>query len=57
MALFIGGLTAMVATVTIGKLGAEVSARNFYGILRVMAREDGEWALSRTAARPHPAWV
>ncbi len=41
MALLIGGLTALVATVTNGKQGAVVSARNFYGILRVMAREDG----------------
>jgi spermidine synthase len=40
MALLIGGFTAMVATVTSGKLGVEVSARNFYGILRVTARED-----------------
>ena len=29
------------ATMTTGKQGAVVSARNFYGILRVMAREDG----------------
>lgn len=41
MALLIGGLTALTATVTSGKQGAVVSARNFYGILRVMAREDG----------------
>jgi hypothetical protein len=41
MALLIGGLTAFVASVTSGKQGAVVSARNFYGILRVMAREDG----------------
>lgn len=41
MALLIGGLTALVAAVTTGKEGAVVSARNFYGILRVMAREDG----------------
>ncbi len=41
MALLIGGLTAIVATVTSSKQGAVVSARNFYGILRVMAREDG----------------
>ncbi len=40
MALLIGGFTALVATVTTGKLGAVASARNFYGILRVMARED-----------------
>jgi hypothetical protein len=40
MALLIGGLTATVATATNGKQGALVSARNFYGILRVMARED-----------------
>ena len=41
MALLIGGTTALTATVTTGKQGAIVSARNFYGILRVMAREDG----------------
>jgi hypothetical protein len=40
MALLIGGLTAAVATVTGGKEGAVASARNFYGILRVMARQD-----------------
>jgi spermidine synthase len=40
MALLMGGATAIVATVTIGNLGAVASARNFYGILRVMARED-----------------
>jgi len=40
MALLIGGFTAIVATMTTGKLGAVVSVRNFYGILRVMARED-----------------
>jgi hypothetical protein len=40
MALLLGGFTAIVATTTTGKRGALVSARNFYGILRVMARED-----------------
>jgi hypothetical protein len=40
MALLIGGFTALAATVTTGKQGAVVSTRNFYGILRVMARED-----------------
>ncbi len=40
MALLIGGFTAIAAIMTTGKLGAVVSARNFYGILRVMARED-----------------
>jgi hypothetical protein len=40
MALLIGGFAALAATVTTGKLGAVASARNFYGILRVMARED-----------------
>jgi len=40
MALLIGGFTAIVAAVTTGKLGAELSARNFYGLLRVVARED-----------------
>ncbi len=40
MALMIGGVTAITATVSTGKQGALVSARNFYGILRVMARED-----------------
>lgn len=41
MALLIGGLTAIVAATTNGKQGAVMSARNFYGILRVMSREDG----------------
>jgi len=41
MALLIGGFTAIAATATSGKQGAVVSARNFYGILRVRAREDG----------------
>jgi hypothetical protein len=40
MALLIGGVTAITATVTTSKQGAVASARNFYGILRVMARED-----------------
>jgi hypothetical protein len=40
MALLIGGITALVAASTSGKEGAVASARNFYGILRVMARED-----------------
>src|SRR6202044_3869176 len=40
MALLIGGTTAITATVTSSKQGAVASARNFYGILRVMARED-----------------
>lgn len=40
MALLIGGLTAIVATTTGGKQGAVASARNFYGILRVMERQD-----------------
>jgi hypothetical protein len=40
MALLIGGLTAIVATAANSKQGAVLSARNFYGILRVMARED-----------------
>jgi hypothetical protein len=40
MALLIGALTAIVASTTGGKQGAVASARNFYGILRVMARED-----------------
>jgi hypothetical protein len=40
MALLIGGLTAMVATATGGKQGALATARNFYGILRVMERVD-----------------
>ncbi len=40
MALLIGGLTAMVAGVTGGNQGAVASARNFYGILRVMERKD-----------------
>jgi hypothetical protein len=40
MALLIGGLTAMVATVAGGKQGALASVRNFYGILRVTQRMD-----------------
>lgn len=40
MALMIGGLTALVAAVTGARQGAEASARNFYGILRVMERAD-----------------
>ena len=41
MALLIGGFTAIAATVTGGRQGAVATVRNFYGILRVMAREDG----------------
>jgi spermidine synthase len=44
MALLIGGFTAIAATVTTGRQGAVVTARNFYGILRVMAREDSNGA-------------
>jgi len=44
MALLIGGFTAIAATVTGGRQGAVATARNFYGILRVMAREDGNGA-------------
>jgi hypothetical protein len=44
MALLIGGMTAFVATFTGGKQGAVTSARNFYGILRVMARQDDNGA-------------
>ncbi len=40
MALLIGGLTAMVGMGTAGKQGAVASARNFYGILRVMEQKD-----------------
>ncbi len=40
MALLIGGFTAIAATVTGGRQGAIASARNFYGILRVMARDE-----------------
>jgi hypothetical protein len=40
MALLIGGLTAIVATAAGGKPGALASVRNFYGILRVMERQD-----------------
>jgi spermidine synthase len=40
MALLLGGFTAIVATMTSGKLGAVASARNFYGILRVVERVD-----------------
>ncbi len=45
MALLLGGFTALVATTTTGKLGALVSARNFYGILRVTTREDSNGPL------------
>ena len=44
MALLLGGFTAIVATLTTGKLGVMVSARNFYGTLRVTAREDSNGA-------------
>jgi hypothetical protein len=44
MALLIGGLTAIVASGTGGKIGAAASARNFYGILRVMERFDDNGA-------------
>ena len=44
MALLIGGLTAIVAGMTAGKQAAVVSARNFYGILRVVQRQDGNGA-------------
>jgi hypothetical protein len=44
MALLIGGVTAIVATVTTSQAGAVASARNFYGILRVVAREDANGA-------------
>jgi hypothetical protein len=40
MALLIGSLTALAAVATGGKAGALGSARNFYGILRVMERQD-----------------
>lgn len=40
MALLIGGFTAVVAAVTAGNQGAIESARNFYGILRVMRHEN-----------------
>jgi hypothetical protein len=40
MALLIGGFTAIAATVTAGNQGALATTRNFYGILRVMPRED-----------------
>ena len=40
MALLIGGLTAIMAASTLSKQGAVASARNFYGILRVMERFD-----------------
>lgn len=44
MALLIGGFTAIAATVTAGNQGAVATARNFYGILRVMPREDSNGA-------------
>ena len=40
MALLLGGLTAVVATVTSSNQPAVVSKRNFYGILRVTAHTD-----------------
>jgi hypothetical protein len=40
MALLLGGLTAVIATTTGANQGAAASARNFYGILRVMDRFD-----------------
>lgn len=40
MALLIGGLTSIVATTSGAKQGAIATARNFYGILRVMERQD-----------------
>ncbi len=41
MALLIGGVAGIFAAASGGKRGPVVSARNFYGILRVMAGEDG----------------
>jgi hypothetical protein len=41
MALLIGGLSAMVATLGNAPPGTVASVRNFYGILRVTGREDG----------------
>jgi len=40
MALLLGGITAVVATVTNGNQSALASARNFYGILRVSKQAD-----------------
>ena len=40
MALLIGGLTAVVAAVTYGNQASVASARNFYGILRVVDQVD-----------------
>ncbi len=41
MALLFGGLTAMVAAATSGNQPALASARNFYGILRILEGNDG----------------
>jgi hypothetical protein len=45
MALLIGGLTGIAAAVTNGNQPAVASARNFYGILRVADRTDGNGLL------------
>ncbi len=44
MALLFGGLTAIMAAVTTGNQPSVASARNFYGILRVLDRSDGNGA-------------
>jgi len=41
MALLFGGFTAIMAAVTTGNQPSVASARNFYGILRVLERSDG----------------
>jgi hypothetical protein len=45
MALLFGGVTAIVAAATSGNQPSVASARNFYGILRVIERTDGNGAL------------
>ncbi len=42
MALLLGGITSVVAMVSLGNQPALASKRNFYGILRVIERADGE---------------
>lgn len=45
MALLFGGVTAIVAAATSGNQPSVASARNFYGILRVIERTDGNGSL------------
>jgi hypothetical protein len=45
MALLLGGITSVMAGVTMSNLPSLASARNFYGILRVMEKTDGNGPL------------